>query len=732
MSPGSLELVWSPLGIVIGVVSVLVTAGLSLLAWYRTGFARGPGILEALRVVLVAMVAITLNQPEWLAQYVPDERPTLTVLWDASGSMQTQDVLDPARPNDTPKTRADAVQPLIHEQRWTSLAEKMNVIVEPFSSATSDPSEGTDMNAALNSVLDKHKNLRGVVLLSDGDWNLGDPPVRAATRLRMKKIPVFAVGVGSETRLPDVELVSLDAPTFGVVGKLMRIPFTIESALPRDHDAVVTLKSSTGEVITHDVSIPAMGRVEDAVLWKPEQVGEVVLTMNVPPDPDELIKENNERSVPITIREEALKVLLVESYPRWEYRYLRNALERDPGVEASCLLFHPGLSKVGGGKGYLKEFPGTLEELSKFDVIFLGDVGVAPGQLTSEHCRLIKGLVQSQASGLILMPGIRGGHFSLLSTELNELYPVVLDESQPRGWGSRVPAQFELTESGRRSLLTKLEDSEEENARTWETLPGFQWYAPVIRAKAGTEVLATHRTETSRFGRVPLLATKTYGTGKILFMGSDGAWRWREGVEDKYHYRFWGQVARWMAYQRNMAQGQTMRLFYSPDRPQAADVVTLNANVMSPGGEPLQDGTVMVQITAPSGKTESVQLAAGDDEWGLFSGKFTPDEHGEYKLTLSCRENGGTLETKLSVQGVKRERIGRPARLDVLEEIASVTRGRLADPGEMAGILEQIAALPEPEPIVRRLRLWCHPVWAGILVMLLGVFWVGRKMIGTV
>ena len=87
------------------------------------------------------------------------------------------------------------------------------------------------------------------------------------------------------------------------------------------------------------------------------------------------------------------------------------------------------------------------------------------GQLTAEQCRLIKGLVQNQASGLILMPGMRGRHLSLAATELEELYPVVLDQAQLRGWGSRIPAQFELTETGRRSLLTKLEDGEDANAR---------------------------------------------------------------------------------------------------------------------------------------------------------------------------------------------------------------------------------------------------------------------------
>ena len=110
-----------------------------------------------------------------------------------------------------------------------------------------------------------------------------------------------------------------------------------------------------------------------------------------------------------------------------------------------------------------------------------------------------------------------------------------------------------------------------------------------------------HRFEVTAdvLGRVPLLVTKTYGTGKVLFMGTDSAWRWREGVEDRYHYRFWGQVARWMAYQRQMAAGQSMRLFYAPDRPEAGNVLTLNANVMNTTGEPLRDGTVVVQIVAP-------------------------------------------------------------------------------------------------------------------------------------
>ena len=216
-------------------------------------------------------------------------------------------------------------------------------------------------------------------------------------------------------------------------------------------------------------------------------------------------------------------------------------------------------------------------------------------------------------------------------------------------------------------------------------------------------------------------------------MGTDGAWRWREGVEDRYHYRFWGQVARWMAYQRQMSTGRSIRLFYSPDRPRAGDTITLNANVMSGTGEPLQTGTVVVQIQSPSGKTQTVRLSAGTEEsWGLFTGTMIPEEGGQYKLVTNCRENGATLETTLSVQAVTIEKIGRPARYDVLDEIAKISRGRRVSLAGIPKLVNEIAELPEPEPAMKRFRLWSHPLWGGLIVGLLGIFWIGRKISGTI
>ncbi len=572
-----------------------------------------------------------------------------------------------------------------------------------------------------------------MVLTSDGDWNEGPPPVQAAARLRVAGVPVFVVPAGSASRLPDVELLTLDAPTFGVAGKSVRIPFTIDSALPREYLTSVTLRSSDGDEVTREVKIAPMSRTSDWMVWKPRSTGSFTLTLEVPRHPDETLADNNRMTAPISIREERLRVLVIESYPRWEYRYLRNALSRDPGVEVSCLLFHPGLSKVGGGnKDYIKQFPSGLDELSKYDVVFLGDVGTADEQLTAEQCRLIKGLVEYQASGLVFMPGMEGRELSLLETELGDLCPVLLDAAQPNGWGSRTPNHFELTESGRTSLLTKLADTQDDNAEVWEGLPGFQWYAPVLRARAGSEVLAVHKDAVNEYGRLPLLATRTFGAGKVLFMGTDGAWRWRKGVEDKYHYRFWGQVVRWMAYQRNMARGETMRLYYVPDQPRINQTVSLHANIMERSGEPLKSGEVSALVMAPSGKSQRVQFVSAGEEWGVFSGQFTPSEPGKHELALACKQTGATLETSFFVQGSAAERMGRPARLDVLDEIARVTRGQVIEADKLDEVIRSLAELPDPPPSVRRVQLWCHPVAGAAIVVLLGVFWVGRKVIGLV
>lgn len=722
----------SPIAITFMILAALFAIGLSFSVWRRNAYRMSAGWLELLRLAIITVALITLLQPEFVTTLTPQQPSTVVVLRDRSGSMQTR---DQSQPDTTSTTRWDATN-FLEDKDWLGkINDNMRVVVEPFSFEDHQSDRGTDIDAALKQATSRYQDLKAIVLASDGDWNVGQSPSVTAQTLRLNKTPVHTVSVGQPFRQPDVGIASLDVPAFAVTGKPLRIPFTLESTLASEIDVPVTLSNNEGEVLTQVVRLPAKGTANGTFEFRPKQPGDLSLTLSVTPSEVDSIPDNNTKTSPLVVRAESLKVLVIESYPRWEYRYIRNALERDPGVDVDCLLFHPELEEMGDGRNYLTEFPAD-DKLYEYDVVFLGDIamnGNQSGELTEEQCRSLRNLVESHSGGLVFIPGLRGSQPSLANSPLADLFPIDFDSENPRGIGSEQAGHFQLTELGRSSLLTRLESNEAENEQLWRSLPGFYWHAGVLRAKPGSQVLASHDSSSSRAGRRPLIVTRTFGNGKVLFMASDGAWRWRKGVEDRYHYRFWGQVVRWMAYQRNMAEGQSIRLIYSPDRPKQEESITLQANVMTATGEPLEKGTVTAQITSPSGTNESVQFqSATNDSWGLFTSQFRPREGGLYQVKVSCRETGAELQTSILVAAVDRELLGRPSRPEVLKEIATITGGKSFTVAQASELAETLNLPPQVETIEQRVRLWCHPWWGGLLIGMLSLFWAARKLGGLV
>jgi hypothetical protein len=728
----------TPLTLSLGIAALLGVAFLCLLSWKRSPHPRRTAMLEILRFFIASIVVMLLWQPEWRTVIHPTTKPKIAILWDDSGSMTTLDARLPAELSEPGKSdeivsRGEWVKKALASDLWTPLRSDgaNELITRPFASPSESGMTGTDLSEPLESLLQEENNLRAVVMLSDGDFNLGQPPVGAAQKYRLRGVPIFTIPVGSETRLPDLDLLTVTAPTYGIVGENVQIPFTIRSSLDRQVRTIVRLRDESGRERTKNIILPPNAETYDSILWRLEKEGASTLTLSIPVEDGELVSANNSHKFNISGKPEQIRVLIVETLPRWEFRFLRNALQRDPGVELSCLLLRPELGAA-EGLDYIQEFPGTLEELSKFDVVILGDVGVGENQLTAEQCAQIRGLVENQASGVVFLPGTQGNQFTLLDTELSDLIPVTLDDKNKKGFPEPLATPLNLTTEGRASLLTMLGDSEEENPEIWRRLPGFFWHAPVVRAKGGTEVLAVHANRRGPYGPVPLMVTKTAGSGKVLFMGIDSAWRWRRGVEDLYHYRFWGQVARWMSYQRNMAAGQRIRLFFTPERPEPGSTVTLNANAFDANGAPLKDGVVAVDITSPDGKTQRTELQKNESEWGAYTGRFKIDLPGAWKLKATVfGASDLPTETTILAQGVDIEKTGQPARPGVLEEMAKVSRGRSILADQLPDLIGEIDALPEPRPLENRIPLWSHWATLVFLVLLLGTFWVGRKLNGA-
>ena len=714
---------------------VMLSSWLSWNIWNRNGRRRTVAILELLRTVAVILLAFTLLEPEFIRRIIRTEQPQISILNDYSESMLTRDIVSTNEIISRKKWLDDQNK----NEFWNPLEVDSNVQVDinsfavPSNTNTLDKSEeiGTDINAILSSELDQKKNLKAVLLLSDGDWNLGPSPISAATRYRDREIPIYSIVTGQDQPIADLSMEEVTAPAYGLFGEQISIPYTIQSHLERDVSTEVRLMNGKEILTSKKITLPAKNRFRDSIMWYPSKVGEFDLKLEFPVEKDEALKDNNFAKFNIGVRVVKLNILVVDSQPRWEYRFLRNALARDPGVDLNCVLLHPKISS-GGGRDYLSSFPGSREMLSRYDVIFLGDIGIGENQLSKKDAKLIKGLVEQQGSGLIFMPGRRGNHLSLMNSELKDLMPVVLNEDKPKGIGLNNESALTLSTLGRRHLLTRFDGDEVTNDQIWKMLPGFYWSAAVTKSRPGTEVLAVHSELRNQFGRIPLLAIRNAGLGKVLFMGTDSAWRWRRGVEDKFHYRFWSQIARWMAHKRHLAEKEGIRLSFSPETPKVGDRIFLQATVLDKAGFPLEDGNVNGEFLYPKGVDESLNLSEIKGGWGVYSTEFSAKEGGVYKIKIEAPDQDRKLETKINVSMPKREKLGRPVNRSILKEIASITGGESANIDDLEKIIKKILVLPEPNPVELRTLLWSNPWWGGFILLLLVAYWTGRKLVGLV
>ncbi len=731
-----LSLSYSLTVVIVGILILMASAYFSYQQWKSVNLRRPVMFLEVLRFVIIALIFFTLLRPEIVTKLRQKSEPEIAILYDQSASMDTIDVIRAGQPD--AESRMGCLDNLLSTKFYAPLEKKFKVSLQGFSPPP-DPAklagagevEGTDIEDAMNKALSTSKNLRGVILMTDGNWNKGGSPVGAAVKLRARQAPVYSVVFGGKTYLPDIELRNIKAPAYCLLNEKISIPFQVENHFQRDIKTKIKLYSGSGIETEKEITLPAEGSFSDSIIWQPQKEGKVSLRLELPEEKDEAIKLNNSRTFDIAVRKESLKVLIVESLPRWEYRYLRNAISRDPGMELSTVLYLPDIG-MGGGKNYLDKFP-PKNELSKYDVIFIGDVGVKQGQLTTEDVENIKGLVKHQGSGLVFLPGQKGNELTLIDSPIGEMMPVELDKSKPAGFASPVESKLVLTTVGKDHFLTMLADNPTQNSYLWRELPGFFWNAPVLSAKTGSSILAVHSGLKTSGGRMPLLVIKEYGSGNVLFMGTDSAWRWRKGVEDKYHYRFWGQVVRWMAHKRHLAHDEGVRLFYTPENPKAAQTVFLNATIHDRTGMPVEDAEIIVNVKDKEGKSlQRLKMFPDKGGWGTYKGEFVPDKSGTYVLQMENEKNNISLKTEITVTRESREKIGEPANWNILKEVSQISEGELSTPDEVEKVVSKIMALPKYIDIEKRFLLWCQWWWGLIILLLISSYWAGRKMVGLI
>jgi hypothetical protein len=639
---------------------------------------------------------------------------------------------------------------------WHSDADRLE---ELFSRKTSDHATArggafTDLGLPLDTALEQPDS-QAVILFTDGRHNRGEPPANRAEKLGERKTPIYSIALGSRQAGPDVAIVGLETPNAvfknaeGNEQTNTNIKATLRvHGLPAQEITVELL--GLGRVleqrrIVHDGTDRDYPLSFAATM---NEEGTQKLTVTARPAGDAGHAANRSRSALVKVVEDKADILLIDGEARWEQHYLAVALGRDPMVNKvqSVIFTQPRLGRI--DEVDLRKvnhpaltMPTEPDALSAYDIIVLGDV--SPEQFSLEERKRLEKYVGERGGTLVILAGKRSMPMEFVSAKpqaaegsdpLTKLLPITEPHivKPSDGFG------IDLTDEGKRTPLMQLGDGGENND-VWSDLPPHYW-GVVGQPKPAATVLA-------RQEGGALVAWQPYGQGRVLFVGIDSTWRWRYKTGDKYHHRFWGQLARWAAADK-LLEGGTSQVRYGTPRAmyQTGQEIDVLMRLSEEIPAELPKGPARARIFREGAKNDTVavvELARREGQPRVLQGKVRDLPDGQYRMELDVPELADRLQPPTAPGAIKpraaefqisppdsRELLELTTDWDLLNDLAEKSGGKVYAPEDAGQLLDLLTSQAQTRIERNEHHLWeWWPTLAVVLVLLTGE-WMIRKWVG--
>ncbi len=722
-------------------------------AYRRDGRSRGWRItLGGLRLSVLVLLLGLLNRPTLSLERVRIEPSVVAVLVDTSASMSVSDIGEPGE-----KQARIAVAKQMAATAAEQLGEEHSVRVFAVDALATQTDElealeasggQTSLAAAAEDALRqlRGQNIAGLLLLSDGRDSEVD--AAAGSVLRQSGVPLWAVPIGEPGQPVNVTVESISAEPTVFAGDVLNVVARVR-ARGLEGDVVVRLLDEAGEPMIGLDNQPITTTIqasndEEAIevelQWPTGEPASVamVVAADTPVGVDETDLSDNRRTLRVDVLEANIRVLYVDGYPRWEYRYLKNRLLRDETIDASILLTSADPNFAQEGNTPIRRFPVTAEELQAYDVVLFGDV--SPRQFGDGQLELIREFVGDRGGGFGMVAGPRSGPWAWQGTAIEAILPVdvVAEPSQASGAMSYRPV---VTDAGRQTGIFRFYgDREANDAFIANDIRELYWFADGIRAKAGVgDVLAEHPDEVAPDGRpAPLLIAGRYGAGRTLFNGIDESWRWRYYTGESVFDTFWVQQLRYLARGRKLGERRASLRVSRPSY-EVGERASAELRVLDPRLAGQLPDRVEADISDadgnPIGVVPLIRRVAGDAEGGTgedrYTGTYSVDRAGSFTLSVSpLAADVPELADDYSVE-LPRIELRNPATdFAALGRLADESGGRIVERDN----LESLTIEPKERrvPVIAARPLWDAPIAFVLLALLLTFEWVGRKMAGLI
>ncbi|OGT77341.1 MAG: hypothetical protein A3I78_11295 [Gammaproteobacteria bacterium RIFCSPLOWO2_02_FULL_56_15] len=686
-------------------------------------------LIWMLQTAMLGLLAILVWQPALRIDQLRTGDNIVALLLDVSGSMSY------AEPDES---RLETALALLNESDLSQALESRYTIrrylfagdtqaVDSFGEKPGTAGS-TSLGDALLQVmgLSRSASLAAIVVASDGSDNSGRLDRTMLSQIAAFGIPVHTIGMGREEMPEDLELEEVLLPERALPGTSL----SASVAVRHDVAASTRIKIYDGEkfLAARDLELPEGTAVTTAMVdFSVPDKGHHDLRFTLENLPGERDIRNNSRSRVLDVSDRTYRILYIEGEPRWEYKFLRRALEDDPSVNLVTLL------RVSTNKFYRQgiENPDELEDgfptektaLFKFDALIIGSIE-AP-YFSREQQDLIRDFVSIRGGSLMMLAGPNGlGDGGWGNSGLSEVLPARLDTAVPSFRRER--ARVAPTAIGRTAPMLRFSDDPDENLTEWNELPEIADYQILGALRPAAVSLLNIR---GQQGEQPLLIMQPYGRGHSYILATGGIWRWQMGlpVEDMHHETFWRQLSRGLV--TNVPDRFELSTRIADDR------ISIQARLLDESYEPVRDLSVTAVVSPEEGEPVTLELQPAPEQPGLLQAEFTPESPGLYQIDAISRRGDLPMESSALALRYDRgdaEHFGLRQDRTTLETIADLTGGSYWQPDNLdqlpdvirhsgAGITEQLL-----------LPLWNAPVFFILLLLLKGAEWLLRRSWRTI
>jgi hypothetical protein len=577
-----------------------------------------------------------------------------------------------------------------------------------------------------------------IVLLSDGQTNIGPPLSSIAKTAKEKNIPIHVIAMGHSNEPNDLAILSVEHSDRVLAQDLIRGVVKIKESMPPATAYQLVIEYQQRILWTKDLLAETQG-VRDIEFVIPVETlltdqgiqgtrtGEntcvaIDLDIILKSSAREVSTQNNRILTSLWHVVRRNRVLMLDHNGGWESRYIKNALQRDKAWDTTVRV---GRNALGG-----EFFPGKRSALVDYDLIILAEQSAY--KLKMDELSWLSEYISDTGGGLIVIGQTTD---DLTVTPLNILGKLMPVRKSQR-FENVSPIGFELTLAGKNQPAFQLSRSALENESLWSKLPPpkrTRGIELVPGAESFVEIITSETQESRDTSETkPWLAGRMFGQGRVIYIASDETWRWRFEVADLHHQRFWNQLMSWTMRIPFSIQGQYAALDTGTRTKTIDDSTEIRAKLRDTSMQPLEGALLQANIERDGVRVASISLLPTPGMPGIYGATLGAQTPGQYQVTL---ESPNVPQDALDVRAefLVRE----PVNIEMnqlacnrkeLQGVADATGGRLLALDQA----DQLTTLLSPQETSKveetRWPLWHSPLWFATIISLFATeLWLRKK-----